>query len=316
MASEGGADSRRRRRRLRAALVILRRRIVKGCKQMQSAGSFFDDVAKNLGPILSEFGDILPTGARESLGEVNTLVQERRADLDTACKLCKGEVRNAIKDVSSRLGVEGRIREALSPLEELAPEWLVASPLAQAVAAAVVVLAGGGTVAAVGGAMVSGGGGNQSSPEVAASTNGDTSQADTGPGSDTDAAFGEVPNACDLVSISQVESFLGGEVDVSGGGDLCQFDPVDDSCQQAGIIVARTKPGNLDGDENTISGLGDEAYYFDFQHVVYVRQDDYWLTVSVTSAPPDCFNNVEPEHTERRQAESVELARSALANLP
>jgi hypothetical protein len=319
MASEVGANSRRRRRRLRAALVLLRRRMVKGCKQMQSAGGFYDDVARNLGPVLSEFSDILPAGARESLSKVNSLVQERRADLDTACKLCKGEVKNAIKDVSSRLGVEGRIREALSPLENLAPQWLVASPLAQLVVAAVVVLVGGGTVAAVGGAMVSGGGETEPPHAVAASPNGDVSEADAGTEADEAAARG-LPAACDLVLVSQVESFFGGDAEVNSnnGSDysMCGFAPVDGSCQDAGILLTTTKPGNLDGSENTIAGLGDEAYYHDYQVTLYVRQDEFWLSVTVNSEPPECFNNIEPEHTERMRAESVELTRSALASLP
>jgi hypothetical protein len=251
---------------------------------MKSAGAFYDDVSKNLGPILSEFADVMPDGARESLNRVNALVQDRRADLETACKVCKGEVKAAIKDVSSRMGIEGKIREALVPLERLAPAWLVTSPAAQMVVGVAAVLVGGGSIAAVGGAMVTASSGGDSGDSGTVAPNGTG-----GSGSGTNSTL---PDACDLLTAADAESVMGEEV-VQQEGAECVYWPVTDpngiqGCPRVSIAVFRNNPPTSGPDVEEEPGLGDFAYWHPSNRLeVYVG--DVGFAVSAwLKGPGDC----------------------------
>jgi hypothetical protein len=303
---------------LRAALVLARRRLVKACNTVQSAGSYYDKILQNVGPILSEFADVLPEGAARSLESVQAMASERRADLDTACKVCKREFRSAIKDVSSRLGVEGQIRQALQPLENMAPQWLVASPVAQALVAVGIVLVGGGLAAGIG-AVASGGGTEEA---TTADPGGGAGIVNNPGGSPGTGAAGSLPDACDLVTVAEVEELLGPvEVDsISGSeGSQCLFQPVDpnEGCHGAGVRVEPEEPLNLDGSASeSLGGLGDEAYWLEFQSAVYVRQGDTWLIVHTVTGPPDCGSNILPEHFDRRREEAINLTEAAISRVP
>jgi hypothetical protein len=122
--------------------------------------------------------------------------------------------------------------------------------------------------------------------------------------------------------VAEVEALLGPLQVNSGHGDErseCLFFPVDpnEGCHSVGIRVEPVKPLNLDGSANeTLDGLGDEAYWLEFQSGAYVRQGDLWLVVHAVTGPPDCLSNISPEHFERRKRETIELTEGVLERLP
>jgi hypothetical protein len=308
-------DARRRKRRLRAALVLLRRRVTKACNKFSSATELLDDVTKHVGPLLAEFSDVLPGDARAHLERMVRAAQEGRADLATACKLCKGEVDGAIRDVSSQLGIEGQIREALRPLEQRLPDWLVASPVAQGVAAVVVVvLVGGGTAGAVT-AIANANSGGGSSAEQSRADGAASPAAGAAQGSPISAGDSTLPDECDLVTAADAEAVLGeAVVSVEGGGCTYHVARAPEApCPRVTVDVrqgaaSETPPASAE----IVEGLGDLAYIN--ANALSVLEGDIGLAIGAWFTEPPCGASqaeIDSWHDEWR-----EIAEAAISRLP
>ena len=305
MASGDGGDSKRRLRKARAALVILRRRVTRACDKLKSVDDFYSKLSALVAPVLAEFGDSFPPGARTHLETVRDAVEARSIEMWTTCKLCKGQLKEAIKDISHHLGLEGQIRDALEPLENLAPQWLLATPLAQMAAVAVTVVAGGGLAAAVATTVAGGGGGDGSASDRKPAS---TSVASAGTGDAV--SSGSLPDPCELVTEADTEPVLGGPVDITPsepGGNLrdCLYDPLgtaDGDCRYVVVYVATDASlSNLE----TEPGLGDEAYWLleDAAQLI-VRQGDLWVTLDVWSSS-ECARDATPVAQSRDDARAL-----------
>jgi len=313
LSDDGKSQPKGRRRRARTALVVLRRRITRACDKLKSAEDFYAKLSAYVAPVLAEFGDSLPSGARGNLENVRQMAEARSADAGTTCRLCKGQLKDAIKDVSNRLGVEGKIRDALSPLEEIAPGWLVASPVAQVIAVAVTVVAGGGLAAAV--AMTAGGGGGV---DTVSNSTPSTAAAPSPSPSGNVAGGGALPDPCELVTTDDAAAVLGGTVDSTASPPSestrsCLYELTDADPSDCRYVLAYVSSDASVQNAEREAGLGDEAYWIieDGAQLI-ARRDDLWVTLDVWSST-DCTRTDAPVAQSR--ADARDLTRIALERL-
>ena len=289
-------ELKRKRRKARAALVLLRRRITSVCGKAMDAGKFYDKVAAYTAPVMSEYGEVLPSDARGHMDRLMELLTERRDEAETACRLCKGEVQAAIKGVTAQLGIQGAVLNTLRPIEDVAPSWLVDGPLAEVAVALAVVLVGGSVAA--GFAVLASGGGTEEEATAASvpSSTPITFEAETGPQGtpETSAAPLAIASACDVLTPEIADSHLLGPVPEMNGTNgrvsSCDYlvpgNPV--SCES--LTLTLYPPNYFSGSlpwsgSPAIEGVGDEAYSpdnSDYRATLNVRKGDVWADISVT----------------------------------
>ena len=314
--------------------MLFRRRLTALCGKFASVEEWHDHLAQHLQPILSEFDDVLPAAIHQRLQQAATVTQPTREGLSTCCDALKGEVDAVARDLAAHLGLEGRVRELLRPLADLAPAWLAESALAKAaVAAAIALLGGGVTAAVIVVAMGDGGAGDEArQPRVTTPTSAAGQGTPTvAPSPTTEPSFtagGLTPvgiDPCILLTKSEVEAELGQPIEEPrrlADQPTCVYEEITEPPPE-GIVV--TPPGvgmnlyfyttggaqDFDRFKNEpslaatpVPGIGDDAFWT--TGALYVLKGDFYFALVMYVSGSD--------ETNRERAQN--LAKIALGRLP
>ena len=89
MNQEERPPDRRRRRRAAAALTDLRERLTGACGKFAKVEDWRGFLAQHFTPLLNEFGDVLPAGARGLLEGAADVAEPTQAGIAKACEMLR-----------------------------------------------------------------------------------------------------------------------------------------------------------------------------------------------------------------------------------
>ncbi|MEX0800899.1 MAG: hypothetical protein WD379_06765 [Dehalococcoidia bacterium] len=308
MAEGDGSQDRQRRRLAATALRGARGRLTTACEKFATVDEWRANVVKYLSPVLDEFADVLPAGARGLLESSAEVTEPTKEGIARSCEMLRGGLKSVAKEVSSQTGLTAQAKELLrqvtTPVMNLLPAGLRESTLAQALVATGLAAVGIGSMTAVAVIVASGGGsdpaanvGSAASPTAIAQP---TQQPTTSP------TLGLTPTSidpCALVTKSELEAVLGRPVEDprnAAGQPTCVYD---DSMQPAGapnpagigINLAFYTTGGAQefssfrdrypAPPTPVTGIGDDAFWTGGS--LLVLRGDFWFDVTMYTSDPD-----------------------------
>jgi len=308
---------RRRRRRAAAALTDLRERLTGACGKFAKVEDWRGFLAQHFTPLLNEFGDVLPAGARGLLEGAADVAEPTQAGIAKACEMLRGGLKSVAEEMAARTGLQQRIQDAIQqafrPVAALVPDAIAKTTLGKALVALALAAVGAGSIAGVAAVVMSGGGGGLAQPSVLGVSANPTATADSTANLPTGTATpgapgGSLPDPCTLVTKADAEAAFGeppAEIETdsfpigSSGGFCSYWTSEGPDCRSMDIRTGENNDSLLDYPESfhdgqPVTGIGDEAYVgiLDAAFVgtqVVVRQGEFSLFVSARLSP-QCVN--------------------------
>ena len=305
---------RRRRRRTAAALTDLRERLTGTCGKFAKVEDWRAFLAQHFTPLLNEFGDVLPTGARSLLEGAAGVAEPTQAGIAKACEMLRGGLKSVAEEMAAQTGLQARIQDAfqtaLRPVANLVPDAVATTTLGKALVALALAAVGVGSIAGVAAIVMSGDGGGPAQQAVLGVSASPTAsaQATTPTPSDSVVSGGLTPTSidpCALVTKSEVEAALGRPVKDPrnvAGQPTCVYD---DAMQPSGGIVSSppgiginlafyTTGGAQDFSRfkndaslphTPVTSIGDDAFWTGGS--LYVLRGDFYFDVTMYTSDPD-----------------------------
>src|SRR3972149_7714891 len=123
---------RRRRRRAAAALTDLRERLTGACGKFAKVEDWRAFLAQHFTPLLNEFGNVLPAGARGLLEGAADVAEPTQAGIAKACEMLRGGLKAVAEEMAAQTGLQARIQDAiqqtLRPVAGLVPHAIAKTP--------------------------------------------------------------------------------------------------------------------------------------------------------------------------------------------
>jgi len=304
---------RKRRRRAAAALTDLRERLTGACGKFAKVEDWRGFLAQHFTPLLSEFGDVLPAGARGLLEGAADVAEPTQAGIAKACEMLRGGLKSVAEEMAARTGLQARIQnaiqETLRPVTKLVPDAVAKSTLGKALVALALAAVGAGSIAGVAAVVMSGDGGGPAQQAVLGVSASPTAAAQPTQQPTTPPTLGLTPTSidpCPLVTKSEVESALGRPVKDPrnvAGQPTCVYEEILDPPPQ-GIVTSPPGVGINLGLYTTggaqefssfrdrypvpptpVTGIGDDAFSTD--GALYVLKGDFYFVVVMYTSDPD-----------------------------
>ena len=170
MNQEERPQDRKRRRRAAAALTDLRERLTGACGKFAKVEDWRGFLAQHFTPLLNEFGDVLPLGARGLLEGAADVGEPTQAGIAKACEMLRGGLKSVAEEMAAQTGLQARIQDAiqtgLRPVAGLVPDAIAKTTLGKALVALALAAVGAGSIAGVAAVVMSGGDGGPTQPAV------------------------------------------------------------------------------------------------------------------------------------------------------
>jgi len=321
---------RRRRRRAAAALTDLRERLTGACGKFAKVEDWRGFLAQHFTPLLNEFGDVLPAGARGLLEGAADVAEPTQAGIAKACEMLRGGLKAVAEEMAAQTGLQARIQNAIQtavrPVTKLVPDAIAKTALGKALVALALAAVGAGSMAGVAAVVMSGGGGGPTQPAALGVSASPTAPADSTANLPTGTATpgapgGSLTDSCALVTEADAAEAFGqppAEVETDSEGELCRYLTVSlDDCREIAIFTGDDAEELLStqSDAEPATGVGDEAYWtiqsvFGSGGMLLVRQGEFALGLTVWLTP-ECSANVY-----EWKDEAIGLALKALERLP
>ena len=270
-------------------------------------------LAQHFTPLLNEFGDVLPTGARGLLEGAADVAEPTQAGIAKACEMLRGGLKSVVEEMATQTGLQARIQNAiqtvLRPVAGLVPDAVAKTTLGKALVALALAAVGAGSIAGVAAVVMSGDGGGPAQPAVIGVSASPTATAQPTQQPTTPPTLGLTPTSidpCALVTKSEVEAALGRPVEDPrnvAGQPSCVYDEVPEPSQPGvvtpswgvGINLAFYTTGgaqqyNSNKNEPTLArtpvpGIGDDAFWTGGS--LYVLRGDFYFDVTMYTSDPD-----------------------------
>ena len=301
---------RRRRRRAAAALTDLRERLTGACGKFAKVEDWRAFLAQHFTPLLSEFGDVLPPGARGLLEGAADVAEPTQAGIAKACEMLRGGLKSVAEEMAARTGLQQRIQDAiqetLRPVTKLVPDAIAKTTMGKALVALALAAVGVGSMAGVAAVVMSGDGGGAAQPAVLGVSASPTATAQPTQQPTTVVGGGLTPTSidpCALLTKSEVDAALGRPVKDPrnvAGQPTCVYD---DSMQPSGApnpagiginLAFYTTGGaqefsrfknNASLAPTPVTGIGDDAFWTGGS--LYVLRGDFYFDVTMYTSDPD-----------------------------
>jgi hypothetical protein len=308
MAEEKRPPDRRRRRRAAAAFTDLRERLTGACGKFAKVEDWRGFLAQHFTPLLNEFGDVLPPGARGLLEGAADVAEPTQAGIAKACEMLRGGLKSVAEEMAAQTGLQARIQDAiqtaLRPVAGLVPDAVAKTTLGKALVALALAAVGVGSITGVAAVVMSGDGG-PTQPAVGASAS-STATAQPTQQPTTVVGGGLTPTSidpCALLTKSEVDAALGRAVKDPrnvAGQPTCVYD---DSMQPSGApnpagiginLAFYTTGGAQDFSRfkddaslphTPVTSIGDDAFWTGGS--LYVLRGDFYFDVTMYTSDPD-----------------------------
>ena len=314
-------EDRERRRRAAAALKGARGRLTTACEKFATVEEWRAKVTQYLRPVLEEFGDVLPEGARGMLESAAEVTEPTRAGIAKSCRVLRGGLSSVAKELSAQTGLTGRMQETLRrvtrPAINLLPAAFRESVLVQALVATGLVVVGIGSLTAVAVIVAGGGGGGDagSGNDPALFTTVTVPPLVVGDASQTPGAGDDLPDPCSLMTAAEAEALFGEPAVQEPSTYFCRYHPAsrpaDELCPRANLEIV----DDMEEPGETVGGLGHRSYFASL--ALWVYEDDYLLRLTWTDAAGDGMC-VAPllEDGPAAEEEMIGVMETALSRLP
>ena len=308
------SPDRKRRRRAAAGLTDLRERLTGACGKFAKVDDWRAFLAQHFTPLLNEFGDVLPAGARGLLEGAADVAEPTQAGIAKACEMLRGSLKSVAQETAAQTGLQARIQNAIQtavrPVAGLVPDAIAKTTMGKALVALALAAVGAGSIAGVAAVVMSGDGGGPAQPALQGVTASLTAAAQltqqpTTP-SNSAVSGGLTPTSidpCTLVTKSEVEAALGRPVEDPrnvAGQPTCVYD---DSMQPSGapnpkgigINLAFYTTGGAQefsgfrdrypAPPTPVTGIGDDAFWTGGS--LLVLRGDFYFDVTMYTSDPD-----------------------------
>jgi hypothetical protein len=295
MAEGDQTQDEKRRRRAAAALRDVRGRLTTACQKFATVDNWRAKVTKFLHPVLDEFADVLPAGARDLLESAAQVSEPTKAGILKSCEMLRGGLESVAREMSAQTGLTGQAQQTLrritTPVMSLLSPGLRESTLAQALVAAALAAVGIGSITAVAVALAGGGGagggppassvGSASSPTPTASASAEASPT-------AGLQSGGISEACPGIAEAAGQGVFGEPAQSQDNADPssqgCDVWPASrpyaETEDHFHVFVLPFAPDT--SGLAAVSELGDEAYWEPNAQALAVRTGETWLSVNIS----------------------------------
>ena len=303
MTEEERPPDRKRRRRAAAAFTDLRERLTGACGKFAKVEDWRAFLAQHFTPLLSEFGDVLPAGARGLLEGAADVAEPTQAGIAKACEMLRGGLKSVAEEMAAQTGIQARIQDAiqqtLRPVAGLVPDAIAKTTLGKALVALALAAVGAGSIAGVAAVVMSGDGGPAQPAVLGASASPTAMTSSTSslpPGATltptAGSANGALPDPCSLITAEDARALFGEDV-VQTSESSCDYRPVSaptpaDGCPVVSLSLWHTQEYRPDTSSETEPGLGDEAFWDSGNTLIVIKGDIAFSVSAWLKHAPQC----------------------------